>query len=366
MNVPFNDLTKNTQQIKEDYLKSVDQFLDQGRFILTEEVEKFEHSWAKAVGTKFCIGTSSGADALYLALRALDIKAGDEVITQGNAYNATVTAILRVGAVPRFCDINEDSLTLDVTKLEDIITDKTKAILPVHQYGQSCDIETVVEIAKKHNLYVIEDCAQAHLTKFKDKYVGNWGDVATFSFYPTKNLGAFGDGGAVVTNNEEIKNKINVIRNLGKNKNNQHEQLGYNMRLDPIQAICLNLKLPFLEDNNDARIKSAKIYNDLISNNKIKLIKELDKGSGIYHLYIIRILEGDRDKVRQDLLELGIQTAVHYPVPVYDQPFYKESGDPCPITDKVSEQVLSLPLFLGITKEEQEYVANSLKQIPGN
>jgi len=367
MEVKFLNLDIPTEQIKGKYLEAVEKILDKGNFILTEEVENFEHAWAGTIGTKYAIGVSSGADALYLALRALDIGEGDEVITQGNAYNASVTAILRVGAVPRFADIDEGSLRLDVGKMEPLINKKTKAILPVHLFGQPNDMEAVKKLAQKYKLKIIEDCAQAHLAKFNGRSVGAWGDVAAFSFYPTKNLGAFGDAGAVTTDNEEIYKKIIALRNLGQTAKNKHDYLGFNMRLDPFQAECLRLKLSFLEENTKARQAAGEYYDKLIKESGLSIAPVVrdPRASHVYHLYVARFLANNRDDVQKELTKMGVQTAVHYPTPVYRQPFYQGPVDPCPVSDATSGQVLSLPLYVGIIKEQQEYVIDCLKKILG-
>ena len=363
MQIPFVDLTQTTNQVKSDYLKAVEKILTDSHFILTEEVAEFEKAWAKTVGARFCVGTSNGADALYLALQALDIGLGDEVITQGNAYNASVAAILRTGAVPRFADINPDSLTIDVSKIEKLINDKTKAILPVHLYGQPNDMEAIVKIAKKYKLGVVEDCAQAHLAEINGRKVGTFGDVGAFSFYPTKNLGAFGDAGAIVTDSEELKDKIEALRSLGEVAKNQHKFLGFNMRLDPIQAVCLSLKLKYLDENTKARQKAAEYYDKIIAeaNVSIEPLKKL--GNHVYHLYVIKVKHFYRDKLKDELAQEGMQTAIHYPVPVYNQPFYQGPKDPCPVADETSKQILSLPFFVGITGEQQKFVVEKIKNI---
>ncbi len=370
MRVKFNDLGKSTGQVKRKFLKEAGKFIGRGSFILTPEVKDFENAWAKAVGAKYAVGVSSGTDALYLAFAALGIGPGDEVITQGNAYNASVTAILRVGAVPRFADINPDTLALDADKIEALINKKTKAILPVHLYGQACDMEAILEIAKKHKLKVVEDCAQAHLASFKGEYAGVFGDIGAFSFYPTKNLGAFGDAGAVTTSDKKIYEKILALRDLGQVAKNDHRYLGFNMRMDPIQAILLKLKLAHLEKNTKERQKAALYYDKLFSEAGIPVVPvSKNKYAGhVYHLYVVRALRHNRDWLRMELKKLGVETAIHYPLPVYKQPFFSagkkfRNPDKCPITDLASKQIFSLPFFLGITKSQQKYVVESLKKI---
>ena len=365
MRVPFVDLTVVTDQIKDAYLEAVSRLLDKKHFILTEEVEEFEEAWAEKCQVRYCVGVSCGADALYLALVAARIRPGDEVITQGNAYNATVVAIMRAGGVPRFADIDEDTLTLDLSKIEALINEKTKAILPVHLFGQANDMTSISELAKKHKLAVIGDCAQAHLAEFDGKPVGAFGDAAAFSFYPTKNLGAFGDAGAVTTNSEKIYQEIMARRNLGQVAKNDHQYFGFNMRLDPMQAIALNLKLRYLEENTEVRKQAGEYYDKLIAWADLPLrpVQKIKGANHVYHLYVAQSMKMDRDDLRKRLLELEVETAVHYPLPVYRQPFYEGPKDPCPVTDKVLGRIISLPMFVGITRQQQEYVVESLIKI---
>lgn len=365
MKIPFTDLRSPTKEIKKEYLSAVKKLLDRGHFILTEEVAEFEQAWARTIGTKYCVGVSSGSDALYLALMACGVKSGSEVITQGNAYNASVVAILRAGGIPRFADISKDTLTLDPQNIEPLINKKTRAILPVHLYGQPADMKTITTIAKRYNLAVIEDCAQAHLAEHEGKCVGNWGDVGAFSFYPTKNLGAFGDAGCVTTNNKAIYEEILARRNLGQVAKNNHLYLGFNMRLDPIQAVALTLKLKNFREATAKRQTAAQYYNELLNAARLPIqpIKQNARGTNVYHLYVVQSLAVNRDELRAKLAEFGVETAVHYPVPVYCQPFYAGPKDPCPVTDEISNRILSLPMFYGIKRKQQEYVIESLKKV---
>lgn len=363
MKVKFLDLTTQTQKIKQQFLKEAGEFLDGGNFILTEKVEIFEKQFASLIGSAYAVGVSSGADALYLALAALNIGAGDEVITQGTAYNASVTAILRTGATPRFVDINPDTLTIDTKKIEDLITSRTKAILPVHLYGQAADMDVIMSLARKHNLFVVEDVAQAHLSTWSGKNAGSYGDIGCFSFYPTKNLGAFGDAGAVVTNKKELAEKLKMLRNLGQAEKNNHLYLGFNHRLDVLQAIALSLKIPFLKEETDKRMTAGRYYNQLLSSDKdFKPVMVNEKATHVYHLYVVESLSHNRDEVRAYLAKNGIDTAIHYPVPVYKQPFYKGEADSCPQTEKTLSRIFSLPMHSEITQKEQEYVINTLKK----
>ncbi len=364
MHIKFLDLSLPTRQIQVEYLASVEKLLDKGNFVLTQEVKHFEEQWAKAVGTKYCVGVSSGADALLLSLLAVGIGQGDEVITQGNAYNASVVAILRAGATPRFADINPETLTINIKEVEKLITPKTKAILPVHLYGTGNDMPAIMQIAKKHHLKVLEDCAQAHLAEINGKKLGTYGDIAAFSFYPTKNLGAFGDAGAIVLNDNEIYEKLIALRNLGQKEKNNHAYLGFNNRLDPIQAIALSLKLKYLPDLTKERQEAGEYYNRLIEKKglNVKYQKTLPGHSHVYHLYPILFAHVDRAATQNMLLSQGVETGVYYPVPVYKQPFYRSAHvDNCPVTEEVCKNILCLPMYFGITKEEQEYVIDSLK-----
>jgi dTDP-4-amino-4,6-dideoxygalactose transaminase len=363
MHVKFLDLSLPTGQVQTEYLAAVKKLLDKGSFVLTEEVKDFEQEWAKVVGTKYCVGVSSGADALLLSLLALGIGPGDEVIIQGNAYNASVVAILRAGATPRFADIDPETLTLNIEEVEKLITPKTKAILPVHLYGTGNNMPAIMQIAKNRNLKVLEDCAQAHLAEINGKMVGSFGDIAAFSFYPTKNLGAFGDAGAIVLNDSEIYEKLIALRNLGQKEKNNHIYLGFNNRLDPIQAMALSLKLKRLPALTKEREEAGEYYNRLIEKKgiNIKYQKTLPGHSHVYHLYPILLAAGDRSAIQNRLLSQGVETGVYYPVPVYKQPFYKNTIDACPVTDPICENILCLPMYFGITKEEQEYVIDSLK-----
>lgn len=367
MKVKFLDLAGPTQNIKEEFLKNLEVFLNKANFILTDELTQFEKAWAQYVGTQHAIGVSNGADALYLALKACDIKEGDEVITQGNAYNATVTAILRAGAVPRFVDIDPKTLLIDVAKIEELITPKTRAILPVHLYGQASDMESIMNIAAAHKLFVIEDCAQAHGATWNTKKVGSWGDIAAWSFYPTKNLGAFGDAGAITTSNEAMAQQVQILRNLGQTSKNNHTHLGYNMRLDPIQAIVLSLKLPGLAKATQKRRHAGAGYDQLLQKAGIAITPVWcnPNATNVYHLYPVRSEAKSREVIMQALKEKGIDTAIHYPVLVFNQPFYSKElpRDPCPRARAVADSIFSLPLFEDIAPEEQVYVVDSLKAV---
>lgn len=365
MRVPFIDLAESTERIKKRYIEEVGHFLDRGNFILSPEVEHFEKQWASYVGTEHCVGVSSGADALYLALVSLGVGEGDEVITQGTAYNATVAAILRAGAAPRFADVDPDTLTIVPEAIERLITDKTKAIMPVHLYGQAANMGAIMAVAGKHKLVVIEDCAQAHGAEYAGKKVGSWGTAGAFSFYPTKNLGAFGDAGAITMNSANLRDEIRARRNLGQTSKNEHRYLGTNMRLDGLHAIALLLKLPYLKDEIHMRQSLAKRYDELIAQSGIPVrpVVHLKNATHVYHLYAVRTGSMDRDTLCRKLADKGIGNAVHYPVPVYRQPFYTGRIDPCPISDNVCATIVSLPMYAGMSESQVLQVIAVLKKI---
>ncbi len=368
MHIPFTDLSYTTTLIEKEYLAETKRFLRENYFVLGPRVEAFEKRFAEILGVPHCVGVSNGSDALYLALMAVGVKSGDEVITQGNAYNATVVAILRTGAIPRFADVRDDTLTINSEAIPALITKRTKAILPVHLYGQMCEMDAVCAIAQKHNLRVVEDCAQAHFATWGGKFAGTCGDAGAFSFYPTKNLGAFGDAGAVVTRNLVFADDVRARRSLGEIFKNSHQLYGFNMRLDPLQALCLTLKLTHIEKLTQLRRNAAEYYTALLKSyrgmSSLCFITEFKEASSVYHLYVVRIMRGARNEVREKLRACGVETAVHYPVPVYKQLFYwLKNTDICPHTDNACNEVLSLPLFPGITKKQQEYVVESLVKV---
>jgi len=313
-----------------------------------EELKKFEEEFALFCNTKFAIGVVNGSDALILAFKACGISEGDEVITVPHTFIATTEAITIVGGKIVFVDIDPKTYTIDVSKIEEKINERTKAIIPVHLYGQHADMDPIMGLANKYNLKVIEDAAQAHGGEYKGKKVGSIGDVGCFSFYPGENLGAYGDAGMVVTNNEEIAEVIKLLRNHGRiTKKYEHQIEGYSSRLDNLQAAILRVKLKYLNKWNDLRRRNAKKYNELLSNiDGIIIPYEADYAKHVYHLYVIRT--EDRDKLREELKSKGIATGIHYPIPLHLQEAYSylgyKKGD-FPITEKASQKILSLPMF---------------------
>ncbi len=319
-----------------------------------EELERFEEEFALFCNTKYAIGVANGSDALILALKVCGISGEDEVITVPHTFIATAEAISNVGGKVVFVDINLRTYIIDVSKIEEKINEKTKAIIPVHLYGQPADMDPIMELAKKYNLKVIEDAAQAHGAEYKGKKVGSIGDVACFSFYPGKNLGAYGDAGMITTNSEEIAKRVKLLRNHGSIKKYEHKIEGYSSRLDNLQAAILRVKLRHLNKWNDLRRRNAKKYNELLNNiDNIIVPYEADYAKHVYHLYVIRT--ENRDKLREELKSNNITTGIHYPIPLHLQPAYNylgyKEGD-FPVTEKASQEILSLPMFAELSEKQ--------------
>jgi len=365
MKIQFVDLSRQYDSIRSEVDNAISNVLDRSAFILGENVEVFENQFAEFCKVKHCVGVDSGTSALALSLEAIGVKPGDEVITVPNTFIATALAISWSGARPVFVPIQPDTYNMDPSKLEAAITERTKAILPVHLYGQPCDMSPIMEIAEKHDLRVVEDACQAHGAEYNGKKVGSFGDAAAFSFYPGKNLGAYGDGGAVVTNDSEINNSIRMLRNYGQKEKYNHILKGYNRRLDGVQAAVLYVKLKRLEEWNEMRRKNAAYYNKLLSDscNDIDLPKEAHYSKHIYHIYALR--SNYRDLLKEFLESRGIATGIHYPIPVHLQKSYADLGykeGDFSITEGYSKQLLSVPMFPELKKEEIEYVAESINE----
>lgn len=360
--IPIIDSKRQYATIQNEVEKEVLDVMRSGSYILGKHNKAFEEEMAKFVGTNYSVALNSGTDALHLALRALDIGPGDEVITVAFTFVATTEAIGIVGAKPVFVDIDPDTFNMDASLIEEKITPKTKAILPVHLYGQPCDMETIMAVAKKHNLRVIEDCCQAIGAEFKGKKVGSFGDVGCYSFYPTKNLGTMGDGGLAVTNSETLKNRMIALRNHGGAIRYYHDEIGVNSRLDEIQAAILRVKLNYINDWNKARRAHAAFYNELFKDAKdIETPKEIDNVYAVYHQYTVKI--PNRNEVHKMLQEAGIGAMIYYPVPLHLQKVHSYLGlkeGLLPNTERNTKMVLSLPMFAEITEEEQRTVAKTL------
>lgn len=364
MNIPFNVLDRQYLKYQSEYENKVLETLRKGWYVLGPEVENFEKEYATSLGTKYVIGVDNGLNAIVLAFRALGIKEGDEVIVQANTYIASVMGITMNGATPIFVEPNE-FYNIDVDKIEEKITKKTKAILVVHLYGQASKMDKIVEICKKYNLKLVEDCAQAHGAMFDGQQIGTFG-IGCFSFYPSKNLGCFGDGGAISTNDEKLNRDFKVLRNYGSQKRYYNEVVGYNSRLDELQAGLLRVKLQHLPELLEERKKIAKKYLSEIKNPLIKLPKVDKNCTHVWHLFVVQVEE--REKFQNYLSENNVGSVIHYPIPphlseAYEYLGYKK-GD-FPITEKYAETVLSLPLYNGMTDEEIDYVIEKINNYKG-
>jgi dTDP-4-amino-4,6-dideoxygalactose transaminase len=361
--IPFLDLHAQYRSIKSEVDSAVLRVLESSQFVLGEEVEVFERDFAGYCQTKYAVGVNSGTSALHLALLAAGIGPGDEVVTVPFTFVATVAAIIYAGARPVLVDIEPKSLTIDVNQIEKAITKRTKAILPVHLYGQSADMDPITEIARRHNLLVIEDAAQAHGAEYKGRRVGATGDLGCFSFYPGKNLGAYGEGGAVTTNNEAFAQEVRAYRDWGQKQKYHHELKGFNYRMEGLQGAVLRVKLRYLEEWTEKRRTHAAHYDDLISNSGVNVLKANPDRRHVYHIYAVR--SPRRDLLQEHLRSKGVQTGIHYPVPVHLQRAYADLGYSAgdfPVSERAAAEVISLPMFSELTHDQIEFVASAVKQ----
>ena len=361
--VPFATFAPMERELDKELRTAFERVYERSWYIGGKEDETFEKAFADYCGTKFCIGTGNGLDALILILKALEIGEGDEVIVPSNTYIATALAVTYTGATPVFVEPKPDTFNIDVDRIGEAVTDKTKAIMPVHLYGQPCDMDPIMDIAHRHGLFVVEDCAQAHGATYKGKKVGTFGDAAGFSFYPGKNLGALGDAGAVVTNNEKIAIKIRALGNYGSDYKYHHILKGNNSRLDEMQAAFLSVKLPHLDRMNKERRRIADRYLTEISNPAICLPVVEDGKVPVWHIFGIRCRE--RDRLERYLNEKGIGTNKHYPIPMHLQECYNDLGykeGDLPIAEEISRTELSIPMYYGMTDEEVQYVVDAINQ----
>lgn len=361
INIPFGDLKRHYQTIKHEIDRAIAGVLESGWFILGKQVERFEEEFAAFCGLPYGAGVNSGTDALYLALLACGVKEGDEVIIVPNTAVPTVCAIRMAGATPVFCDVRPDTLVMDPALIEDRVTPKTKAIVPVHLYGRMCDMDSIIQVAQAHGLKVVEDACQAHGAEWNGLKSGNLGDAACYSFYPSKNLGAFGDGGMVVTKDAAIYKKVKMLRNYGKQDRDHNAVEGINSRLDELQAAVLRAKLSHLDAWNDRRRRIADRYGTGVINRAVALPEEGASEKHVYHLYVVQT--SHREDLQRHMQERGIQTVVHYPLPVYKQPAYRRydvAGNRCPVAEQASDRILSLPVYPELTDEEVDHVIDSL------
>jgi len=337
--------------------------LSRGILILGDEVKKFEENFAQYCETKYAVGVSNGLDALHLILRAMDIGAGDEVIVPAHTFIATWLAVSYAGATPVAVDVNESTYNIDANLIEAAITEKTKAIIAVHLYGQPADMDAINAIAKKHDLKVIEDAAQAHGATYKGKKVGSLGDAAGFSFYPTKNLGALGDAGGVTTNNQELFEKINLLRNYGSPVKYQHDVLGFNARLDEMQAAFLNVKLQKLDEFNAMRCEVAAHYSSHLTQFDVKIPHVPAWVNPVWHLYVVQA--DNRGLLMENMKKNGVDTLIHYPIPPHKTKAYADlyAGKSFPVTEKLVSRIMSLPMWVGMTQSQINFTANALKSL---
>jgi len=364
VNVPFIDFSEQYQTIKDEIDVGLKSVFEKGNFILGEEEKEFEVQFAKFCDTKYAIGVNSGTDSLYLALGALNISVGDEVIIPTFTFIATALCISYTGAKPVFVDIEEETYNINPQKLEEAITGKTKAVILVHLYGQPANMDEISAIANKHNITIIEDACQAHGATYKGKKTGSLGGIGCFSFYPTKSLGAFGDGGMFVTNSYEIREKIHMLRDYGRKGRYEHKIKGYNSRLDTVQAVILSAKLKYLDEWNKMRITQAAYYCQQLKGipSLITPVTKEDR-THVFQTFAVRVF--DRDKICDEMNEKGVSVLIHYPIPVHLQEAYADCGHKqgdFPVSEKIASEILSLPIFPHISKDQIDYVCASLKE----
>ena len=359
-NIPLVGLFDQYQTIKPEIDAAIQNIITSSAFVGGEEVRHFESEFAAYCEAKACVGVGNGTDALYLTLRALGIGAGDEVITVAHTFIATSEAISMTGATPIFIDVTADTMLMDPSLIEAAITPRTKAIIPVHLYGQSCDMDAIMEIARRHNLKVVEDAAQAHGGRWRGQRVGSIGDAATFSFYPGKNLGAFGDAGAVVSQDEALIERIRMLANHGRLEKYTHKMEGVNSRLDGMQAAILRVKLRHLDDWNARRRQIADTYKEQLTDRGIVLPVVHENAETVWHLFVIRVSE--RERLMSLLKEQGIASGIHYPVPLHQQPAYEDRGASysLPSTERAAQEVMSLPMYPELSQEQIEAICNAV------
>jgi dTDP-4-amino-4,6-dideoxygalactose transaminase len=367
MQVPFLDLKVQYKSIKNEIDPAIQAILDNTSFILGKAVSDFESAFAKAHNVKYCYGLGSGTDGNHLVLWSLDAGPGDEIVIPANTFIATAWGATLCGAKPVFVDVEPDSYNIDPAQLERVITKKTKAVVAVHLYGQPADIDSLKTVTDKFNIHLVEDCAQSHLAEYKGKKVGGLTEAASFSFYPGKNLGAYGEGGAVSTNNDNLANKFKMLRDHGATQKYYHESLGHNYRMDGIQGAVLGVKLKYLDKWTDLRRRVANKYRELLCDSEhIILPAEMSYAKHVYHLFVIQVKKGkkERDNLMKFLNDNGISTGLHYPVPLHLQNCFKgleyKKGD-FPVTEKLAESGISLPMYPELSDQQIEYVSDKIK-----
>ena len=363
MNIPFVDLKAQYASIKNEIDSAVKEVIDNTAFIGGSFAKKFEDAFAAFCNVRYCVGVGNGTDALFIALKSLGIGEGDEVITVANSFIATSEAVSMTGARVVFVDIDPKTYNIDINKIEEKISAKTKAIIPVHLYGQPADMEPIIQLAKKYKLKIVEDAAQAHGAEYKGKKIGSIGDMACFSFYPGKNLGAYGDAGAVVTNDGDLAIKARMFANHGRIDKYNHEKEGINSRLDGIQAAVLSTKLKYLDKWTEHRRKNAYLYNKLLNNPMVTTPVELENVKAVYHLYVIKVPAEKRQELQNALKSHGISTGIHYPIALPELIAYKylnHKDTDFPVASGASQQILSLPMFAELTEEQIKFIAEKI------
>jgi dTDP-4-amino-4,6-dideoxygalactose transaminase len=362
MNIPLVDLRKQYAPLKNEILSGIEHVLDGMQLFLGENVQALEREFAQFCGVRHGIGVSDGTAALHIILRAMGIGPGDEVITVSHTFVATVEAILLAGARPVFVDIDPITYLMDIEQVKSRITPRTKAVLPVHLYGQTVDMDPLLELAAQHGLEVIEDACQAHGAEYKGRRAGSLGDAAAFSFYFSKNLGGYGEGGFITTNNDELARRVRMIRDHGSERRYYHDLIGFNARLDEVQAVALRAKLPHLAGWNERRRSHAARYKQLLEDTPVATPVARPENKPVYHLYVVRVPQ--RDELQAWLKSHGVSTGIHYPVPVHLQSAMGlldfKAGD-LPVTERVVGEILSLPMYAELTAEEIEYIAEMIK-----
>ncbi len=358
--IEYEDLKRSNSSFESEFKQAFNSFINKGRYILGKEVELFEKEFAAYCGSKYCIGVASGLDALYLSLITLDLPKDSEVIVPSNTYIATILSIVNAGLKPVLAEPRIDTYNINPGLIEKNISNATRAIMVVHLYGKPCEMDSISAIAKQYNLTLIEDCAQAHGAKFANKKVGTWGRFGAFSFYPTKNFGALGDAGAIVTDDEEMAIKIKALRNYGSPLKYYNQYIGINSRLDELQAAFLRIKLPHLDAINQHKVQLASLYSKLISNTKIVLPVTQKNAEEVFHIYNIRC--ATRDDLKAFLLKKGINTEIHYPVAPHLQPAYSRmfANSTFPISEEIHKTTLSLPISYSHTVEDITYISKAI------
>ena len=365
--LPYFDIKRQHDPLLSSTLAAFEKVYSSGAYILGSALKDFEHKYAGYIGVPYAAGVASGTDALIFGLKAAGIQKGDEVIMPSFTFTATALAALHLGAVPVFADVDDKSFTLDPKSVVKALSKKTKALLPVHLFGQCADMDAIMQIARSNKLKVIEDACQAHGATWHGKKAGAFGDAGAFSFYPTKNLGGIGDGGILTTSNEKLHQRVMQYRNLGKNTSNalMHDEIGWTSRLDSIQAAFLSIKLDHLDALNDERRKLASVFEKLLEKTPLILPGQMPGALHVYHIYVVRVSNGQRDALKSHLAQDGIPSMVHYELPVHRQPImkkYKTRKVKLPVTERLCKEVLTLPFFPGMTKAEADMIGQSVKR----